>query len=349
LAQHLKHDDIVDSVHSHVKRQIATAPGAALFSSPVFIGIVVAAGVFFLLFGLITLYFYLKRKKSLAAGANAADRPSGEATALEDMKSAVYDPHTSALNGNSDVFNPMPLENSAVHQPLGEQYQKLPIASGDTNASGGASSGAAPSNVTDEEYGELELFKNAEQGGGATADVSRDGYGIISKALIKPTEEKLLKPKKSKTKVKFDTVAITAANHEYGAPNLPVVGQYSNTPATEEETAAYEANQTMAISPETVMLARPVKGKAAAAADDDDAEVAESRAAMATKKKSSKGKMRAKDSKSGKSLQSFKSAKSGRRGDGTDDGAEPGDEGGDDDEKPTLGSGKSQSLPSIDL
>lgn len=332
----------MDSIHLHAKRQIATAPGAALFGSPVFIGIVVAAGVFFLLFGLITLYFYLKRKKALAAG---GDRPSGgEATNLEDMKSAVYDPHTAAANGNSDVFNPMPLENSGVHQPLGEQYQKLPIASGDTSG-GGKASGGALSNVTDEEYGELELFKNAEQG---TGDVNRDGYGIISKALIKPTEEKL-KTKKSKSKVKFDTVAIKPANHEYGAPNLPVVGQYSNTPATEEETAAYEANQTMAISPETVMLARPVKGKAATAvADDaDDAEVAESRAAMATKKKSSKGKMRAKDSKSGKSLQSFKSAKSGRRAEDGDEEAGAAD--GDDEEKPTLGSGKSQSLPSIDL
>jgi hypothetical protein len=329
-------------VHLHVKRQIATAPGADLFGSPVFIGIVVAAGIFFLLFGLTTLYFYLKRKKELAAGAGAADRPVSDTTPLEDMKSAVYDPHTAAINGNSDVFNPMPLENSAVHQPLGEQYQKLPIASGDTAGGGSSTGGGAISNVTDEEYGELELFKNAEQGG----DVNRDGYGIISKSLIKPTEEKL-KTKKSKSKVKFDTVAITAANHEYGAPNLPVVGQYSNTPATDEETAAYEANQTMAISPETVMLARPVKGKAATAvADDDDAEVAESRAAMATKKKSSKGKMRAKDSKAGKSLQSFKSAKSGRRG--GEEGDEEADED-DDEEKPTLGSGKSQSLPSIDL
>jgi hypothetical protein len=340
-------NEIDGAGHFHVKRQIATAPGADLFGSPVFIGIVVAAGVLFLGFGLVTLYYYLKRKKSLASDAST-DRPS-DGAALEDMKSAVYDPTTVGPNANSDVFNPMPLENSAIHQPLGvgAQYQKLPIVSGD--AGGGASGGsvAAASNVTDEEYGELELFKNAEQGGG---DVNRDGYGIISKALIKPTEEKL-KTKKSKSKVKFDTQPIKPANHEYGSPNLPVVGQYSNTPATDEEAAAYEANQTMAISPETVMLARPVKGgKAVAIAADDDDEVAESRAAMATKKKSSKGKMRAKDSKTGKSLQSFKSAKSGRRGEGEgddDDGANGADAS--DEEKPTLGSGKSQSLPAIDL
>lgn len=223
---------------------INTAAGNKFFSTPVFIGIVVAAGVFFLVFGLVTLFFYLRRKKALAAGGDAS---SAEATAksLDLMKSAVYDPHAPA--GSSDQFNPIAIEPSAIHQALGDdelpgtspsnQYAKLPITTQQLRDSDVADP-PPPAGVNDEEYGELELFKEAE---GAAGSVNRDGYGIISKNLIKQPSDKQLKgKKKSKSKVALDETAMQSARanddlmksarHEYGSPNLPVVGQYTNTP-----------------------------------------------------------------------------------------------------------------------
>lgn len=229
------------------KRQIDTKAGNAFFSSGVFIGLIVAVGVFFLAFGLVTLFYYLRRRKAQAVDSSDAPR-AGEATAtsLEHMKSAVYDPH--APPGSSEQFNPIAIEPSAIHQPLADdelpgtapsnQYAKLPITTQALRDSSVADP-APPSGVDDEDYGQLELFKAAEEGGGAS--VNRDGYGIISKSLIKQPSDKQLKgKKKSKSKVTLDEAAMQSARanddlmksarHEYGSPNLPVVGQYTNTP-----------------------------------------------------------------------------------------------------------------------
>jgi hypothetical protein len=277
-----------------VKRQVIdTKAGNQFFGSGAFIGIVVAGGIFFLVVGLVTLYFYLQRKKELASTSSSSSSASSAATpssgtALEDMKSAVYDPHTSsAAAPHSDLFNPLPLEPSGIYDAVdtsspgtagSNQYAKLPVTKEQLRASEiHAAAANAAADVNDEEYGQLELFKAAE--GTAAADVNRDGYGIISQSLIKQPSEKKMKTKKSKSKVALDTAAVTtaraaddlmkSARHEYGSPNLPVVGQYSNTPeAPPADHPAAPKGRKVAF--QTVAFGKNSDAAAAAAAEDAD-------------------------------------------------------------------------------
>jgi hypothetical protein len=281
-----------------VKRQVIdTKAGKQFFNSAAFIGIVVAGGIFFLVVGLVTLYFYLQRKKELAStssssAASSATPSSG--TALDDMKSAVYDPHASsaAAAPHSDLFNPLPLEPSGIYDAVdtssagtagSNQYAKLPVTKEQLRASDIHAAAAAAADVNDEEYGQLELFKAAE--GAAGADVNREGYGIISQSLIKQPSEKKMKTKKSKSKVALDPAAVTtaraaddlmkSARHEYGSPNLPVVGQYSNTPeAPPADHPAAPKGRKVAF--QTVAFGKNSDAAAAAAAaeDADDAKPA---------------------------------------------------------------------------